>query len=331
VLGLAAALLAATASACGGDSNGLGSPDQPSLRVGLIDNVGAVPFEIGSSSGTHAFMDARLTITVQKFESQADELAALSSNKIDVAYGEYAQFLNSTSTLATSDNIRVLSEGYDAAPGTIALLTRKGYALPDWGPGAGAAFNCNGSVSIVVPSIRSTEYLALAAWFSSLGTPLPGSCPAIQQNANPAQAIGAVASGQATATVLQEPYVTAAQVTGGLQMSQDLATGNASAVPVDGYFATKAFTAKYPHTTAIFAAVMAKLQATSGQRVVVETALRASGAVDSRIIASMELGTYPSVVLQAKLDIVLRLMSDAGTANGILDSAKLTDLSTTTG
>jgi hypothetical protein len=32
------------------------------------------------------------------------------------------------------------------------------------------------------------------------------------------------------------------------------------------------------------------------------------------------------VVLPAKLDIVLRLMLDAGTINGPMDSAKLTDL-----
>jgi len=329
-LGLAAALLAAAATACSGSSNGLGSPDQPNLRVGLIDSIGAVPFQIGSSTTTHAFMDAGLNITVQKFDNQQEELAALASDKIDIAYGEYAQFLNGSSTLATSDNIRVVSEGYDAGSGTIALLKRTGFTLPTWGAGAGNAFNCNGSVSIVVPSKQGTEYLALAAWFQSLGSPLPTNCPAIVANPNPAQAIGAVASHQATAAVLQEPYVTAAEISGGLQLDQDLATGNASAVPVDGYFATKTFVTKYPHSTAIFAAVMAKLQASSGQRVVVETALRNSGSgIDSRVIAAMQLGTYPSVVLPAKLDIVLRLMSNAGTVNGLLDSAKLTNLNPT--
>ena len=326
-LGLAAAVLAAGASACSGSSNGLGSPDQPNLRVGLVDSIGAVPFQIGSSTSTHAFMDSGLTLAVQKFDSQQEELAALASNKIDVAYGEYAQFLNGASTLATSDNIRVVSEAYDAGAGTIALLKRRGFTLPTYGAGAGNAFNCNGSVSIVVPSKQGTEYLALAAWFQSLGSPLPTNCPAIVANPNPTQAIGAVASGQATATVLQEPYVTAAQISGGLQLDQDLATGNASAVPVDGYFATKAFVTKYPRTTAIFAADMAKLQASSGQRVVVETALRSAGGIDSRVIAAMQLGTYPSVVLPAKLDIVLRLMSNAGTVNGLLDSGKLTNLS----
>lgn len=328
-LGLAAAVLTSAATACSGSSNGLGSPDQPNLRVGVVDSVGSVPFQIGSSPSSHAFMDAGLTITVQKFDSQTDELAALASNKIDIAFGEYAQFLNGTSTLATSDNIRVVSEAYDAGPGTIALVTRKNYTLPNWGAGAGNAFNCNGSVKIMVPSKEGTEYLALASWFQSLGSPLPTNCPAILQNPSPTQVIGAVATGQAAAAVLQEPYVTAAQVTGTLQMSEDLATGNASAVPVDGYFATKTFVQKYPRTTAIFAATMAKLQATSGQRVVVETALRASGGLDSRVIAAMQLGTYPSVVLPAKLDIVLRLMSNAGTVSGTMDSGRLTNLSTT--
>ena len=325
-LGLVAALLAVAATACSGSSNGLGSPDQSNLRVGLVDSVGAVPFQIGSSTTAHSFMDAGLTITVQKFETQQDELAALASNKIDIAYGEYAQFLDGKSSLATSDNIRVVSEAYDAAAGTIALVTRRNYALPNWGPGADNAFKCNGSVAIVVPSKQGTEYLALASWFQSLGSPLPTNCPAIVENANPTQAIGAVASSQVAAAVLQEPYVTAAQISGGLQMAQDLATGNASAVPVDGYFATKSFVTKYPHTTAIFSAVMAKLQASSGQRVVVETALRSAGGLDSRVIAAMQLGTYPSVVLPAKLDIVLRLMSNAGTVSGLLDSAKLTNL-----
>ena len=328
-LALAAALaaVAVTSTACSGGSAGLGSPDQSTVRVGLISSVGAVPFEIGITKENHSFMDAGLTISVQNFDTQSDELAALAANKIDVAYGEYAQFLSSSSTLADNDDIRVVSEAYDAGAGTIGLLTRTGHTLPAWSPTQ--PFNCAGNVTIAVPSKQGTEYLALASWFQSLGSPLPTDCAAIHQIDNPTTAIGAVATGQVSAAALQEPYVTAAQITAGLQVNQDLATGNAQAVPVYGYFATKTFTSKYPRTTAIFAAVMSKLQASSGQRVVVETALRTAGLLDSRVVASMQLGTYPAVVLPAKLDIVLRLMSGAGTVNGTLDSAKLTNLTGT--
>jgi len=327
-LAAAVAAVAVTATACSGGSSGLGSPDQSTVRVGMISSVGAVPFEIGVSKDNNSFMNAGLTIVAQNFASQSDELAALAAGKIDIAYGEYAQFLNSGSTLADSDDIRVVSEGYDAGTGTIGLLTRAGTTLPNWGP-TNQTF-CSGNTTIAVPSKTGTEYLALASWFQSLGTPLPTACPAIVVIADPTQAIGAVATSRVSATAVQEPYVTAGQISAGLQVSQDLATGNAQAVPVDGYFATKTFTSKYPRTTAIFAAVMSKLQASSGQRVIVETALRATGLLDTKVIASMQLGTYPSVVLPAKLDIVLRLMSGAGTVTGALDSAKLTNLTVTT-
>jgi NitT/TauT family transport system substrate-binding protein len=325
--GLAVAAVAVAATACSGSSAGLGSPDDANLRVGIVNSIGAVPFDIGYSKDNHSFMDAGLTITVQQYTTEGAELADLAAGKIDVAYGEYAQFLNSSSTLADTDQLRVVSEGYDAGTGTIGLLTRSGNTLPTWGPNN--TFKCDGSVSIAVPSKTGTEYLALASWLQAQGSPLPSQCNAIHEIANPTQAIAAVASGQVAAAALQEPYVTAGQVSAGLQVAQDLATGNAQAVPVDGYFATKTFTTKYPKTTAIFAAVMAKLQASSGQRVVVETALRAAGQLDTKVIAAMQLGTYPSVVLPAKLDIVLRLMSGAGTVSGALDSAKLTSLTTT--
>lgn len=329
-LGLAAAAVATVLTACGGSSDGLGSPDEPNLRVGLVDSVGAVPFEIGTSPTQHSFMDAGLTITVQKFDTQSDELNALAANKIDIAYGEYAQFLSGQSSLAASDNIRVVSEAYDAGTGTIGLLTQTGYTLPNWGPSDGThrQFDCNGSVTIAVPSKSGIEYLALASWLQSLGSPLPATdCNAIQENANPMQIIAGVASGKYTAAAVQEPYVTAGEISAGLQMNQDLTTGNAAAVPVDGYFATKTFVEKYPKTTSIFAAVMAKLQADSGGRAIIETALRSVGSIDPKVISTMQLGTYPSVVLPAKLDIVLRLMSGAGTLTGAMDSAKLTDLS----
>jgi NitT/TauT family transport system substrate-binding protein len=328
-LGLAAAAVATAVTACGSSANGLGSPDQPNLRVGLVDSVGAVPFEIGTSPNQHSFMDAGLTITVQKFDTQSDELSALAAGKIDIAYGEYAQFLNAQSSLATSDNIRVVSEAYDAGAGTIGLLTRTGYTLPNWGPSDGThhPFDCNGPVSIAVPSKKGIEYLALTSWLQSLGTPLPAQCNAIKENSNTAQILQGVASGTYSAAAVQEPYVTTGEITAGLQMSQDLTTGNAAAVPVDGYFATKDFVTQYPKTTEIFAAVMAKLQASTGQRVVVETALRAAGTISPKVISTMQLGTYPSVVLPAKLDIVLRLMSDAGTISGAMNGTKLTDLS----
>ena len=54
--------------------------------------------------------------------------------------------------------------------------------------------------------------------------------------------------------------------------------------------------------------------------------IRDAGTIDPKVISTMQLGTYPSVILPAKLDIVLRLMGDAGTISGAVDGTKLTNL-----
>src|SRR5437016_5609211 len=222
-LGLAVAATAATATACSGGSSGLGSPDTTTLRVGVVDSLGVVPFEIGISASYHSFSDAGLAITEQKFASEDDEMAALAQSKIDIAYGEYSQFL---------------SGGDDA------------------------------------PNLKFPDATTL---------------------------IGAVARGQVSAAALQEPYVTAGEIDANLRVAIDLGTGNAADVPVDGYFATSSFVTKFPHTTAIFASVMAKLQAVGGQRIAVETALKTQAGNDPLVTATMQLGSYPTVVLPAKL------------------------------
>lgn len=327
-LGLAVATAAATATACSGGSSGLGSPDTTTLRVGVVDSLGVVPFEIGISASYHSFSDAGLAITEQKFANEGDEMSALAQNKIDIAYGEYSQFLSGGTdaanlNLAAQNGIRVVSEAYDAAPDTLALLVRKGGSLPS----LPQKDFCKGSYTIGVTSFYGTEYLALSNWLQSQSTPVAlNSCAAIQQFPDATTLIGAVARGQVSAAALQEPYVTAGEINAGLRVAVDLASGNAADVPVDGYFATTSFVTKYPHTTAIFASVMAKLQSVGGQRIAVETALGTQAGNDPLVTAAMQLGTYPTVVLPAKLQIVNQLMNAAGTINGPLNIATLTNL-----
>jgi NitT/TauT family transport system substrate-binding protein len=329
-LGVATASVAVSATACSGGSSGLGSPDTTNLRVGVVDSVGVVPFEIGISPQYHSFSDAGLAITEQKFASEGDEMTALAQNKIDIAYGEYSQFLSGggspSQNLTSKNQIRIVSEAYDASPDTIALVVRKGGVAPNLPLQNGRDF-CKGSYTIGVSSYYSTEYLALSSWLQSQSTPVAiGNCQAIVNLGDPTTVIKAVASGQITAGALQEPYVTAGEIDASLRVAADLASGNAADMPVDGYFATTDFVTRYPRTTAIFAAVMAKLQATGGQRIAVETALATQAGNDPLVTSAMMLGSYPTVVLPAKLEIVNRLMNSAGTINGPLDVATLTNL-----
>jgi NitT/TauT family transport system substrate-binding protein len=328
--GLAAAVLAVVSAGCsGGSSSGLGSPDQPLLRVGLVQDVGAVPFEIATSAAEHGFSSAGITVNTQLFNTDADEIAALKAGTIDIAYGSYASFLSSNSSLATSGDLRVLADAYDAGPGTVGLVVRQG-ALP---PSASRIQSGASNAKIAVPGGTegdSVEFLALSSWLESSGYPIgiPGDLgdADIKFVASPAAAIAAVASGTVDAAALQEPYVTSSEEQQGLRLAVDLASGSTASMPLDGYFTTSTFAAKYPRSSAIFAATISKYQEMASSQVAVETALKNQPGADTDVISTMQFGTYPLVLLDAKLDITIGLMNTAGIAANNVTSLKLTSL-----
>lgn len=332
-LGLAAALAAAGVAACSGSSSSLGSPDQATLRIGLVSDVGAAPFDIATSPSQHGFSDVGLTVNETTFTSDSAEIAALKAGSIDIAYGSYAAFLSSNSPLAVSGRLRVLADAYDASAGTVGLVVRAGHHVPT------PAQIQNGDLSdkIAVPgssSGDSTEFLALSTYLESAGDPIeaPGTGPgdpSIEFVSSPQQALNEVAAGQVQAAVVQEPYLTQGEEQNGLRSAVDLSSGSLASMPLEGYFTTSDFVAKAPKSSALFAAVMAKYQEQASSRVAVETALRAQPSADPEVISTMQLGDYPFVLLAAKLDITILQMNDAGIGAQGLSSQTLTDTTTT--
>jgi NitT/TauT family transport system substrate-binding protein len=333
-LGLAAAVFAAGAAGCsGGSSSSLGSPDQAVLRVGLVPDVGSAPFDIATSADEHGFSSAGLTVDVQQFASDAEEMAALKAGSIDIAYGSYAAFLSGSSPLAAAGQLRVLTDAYDAAAGTVGLVVRAGHHVPT--PQEIQGGSSRGTIAVPGASTGdSTEFLALSTWLESSGNPIeaPGigpRNPAIQFVSTPQQALQEVASGQVAGAVVQEPYVTQGEEQNGLREAVDLASGGLASMPLEAYFTTSDFVAKAPRSSALFAAVMAKYQEQASSRVEVETALRSQQGANTEAISTMQLGTYPFVLLATKLDITILQMDNAGIGAQNLNSQTLTDLTTT--
>jgi ABC-type nitrate/sulfonate/bicarbonate transport system substrate-binding protein len=219
-LGAALVLSAATVSACSGSSDAsLPTPDQPNITVGVTTSLGDVPFLMGvansNTPGAGSFTKAGLSVTVQNYPTEAAEMAALNNGSIDIAYGEYGQFFASNDPLAASGSLKILSAGYDATAGSIMMLVPRGSAAPnyialqDGSPGA----------SIAVPSATGPEYLALAAYLNSIGSPISSDIgmggSGVQNDdikiiGDPTVEITAAVTHQVSAIVLQEPYATLA-------------------------------------------------------------------------------------------------------------------------
>ena len=337
--GAALILTAASLSACSSSgADALPAPDQANIKVGVIsDSIGDIPFLIGVADGTAtgngAFRKAGLNVSVQPFGSEADEISALNNGSIDIAYGEYGQFLAFDDPLAKAGHLQVLADAYDAGPGSMELMVRPGASNPN----LTAVFDqIKNGPQIAVPSDTGPEYISLADYFNSLKMPISSVVGQgqegtgnrdIQVESDPTKLMQGVADGQYAAGVLQEPYATMAEEQYGLIPAADLSSGDSAGVPLDGFFANSTFLDKFPKTAEVFNAVFSKLQAIGASRVAIEQAILAGTTNPStavkEYVATMQLGSFPTSTVPEKISIVSELMYNGGTISTPLDISAL--------
>ena len=335
-------VLAITASAC---SSGSGSPEKSTLNVGVVDGLGAATLGLGVSQ--HYFSDAGLTINIVPEATDAAAENALKSGSIDLALGDYSEFLNSgllssdgatTNPSSVASTVQVVGEGYNAGENTIGLVVRTGSSLGSQsltgsnGVVAEVAGTANSSVTVEVPDLASPEYVALANWAIAEQSPLDAGGQHVKSASNNTDGattaktmVNAVLSGSAGAAVLQEPYLTQALESGAVTELANLDTGDADNMPVSGYFALQTTAKNDPNTIAAFQAALAKSQALGVSRVEVEAALTTSGSkVSKQLAATTAIGNYPIGIVAANLTNVLSLMTNAGLQISTLTSGTLT-------
>lgn len=330
----AALAVAAAASAC---SSGNGGIEKSDLNVGVVDGVGAVTFELGVQQ--HDFDQNGLSITVSHFNTDAQAESALQKGTIDIAFGDYSSFLNAAESNPVGGKVQVVGEGYDAGTDTVGLVTRVGSSLLDQtvsGSGGVSGNIASGGLSVDVPAADSPEFLALANWAILEQTPL-------NESSQRVHAVGATTDGATTAqteitnveqgsvdtAVLQEPYLTQALETGKIAEVANLDSGNASNMPVSGYFMLDSTAQNDPNTIAAFQAGLSQAQALGGSRVQVEGALTAAK-LSPQVAATASIGNYPTAIVQASLANVLSLMGSANLDIGIQDATSLTGASSLT-
>jgi NitT/TauT family transport system substrate-binding protein len=323
----ALALAGGLASACSSGS----SLETSTLRVGVVTGIGAATFELGVQQ--NLFNQSGLSLNVQDFTTDAAAESALQKGQIDVAFGDYSEFLSSSG--ATS--LQVVGEGYDAGENTIGLVASTNSSLKTTslsGSGGVSSQIADGGVTVDVPDLASPEYLALANWAISEQTPLNVTAQKVNaagtNSDGPSTAtteINAVVSGSTGAAVLMEPYLTEAIETGKVTEIANLDSGNAENMPISGYFALRTTAQKDPNTIAAFQSALAQAQALGSSRVDVEAALTAAK-VSGAVAATTAIGNYPTGIVAANLTNVLSLMSSADLTTSSLDAATLTGTST---
>lgn len=333
-LGALGAVLAltATASAC---SSG-GSVEKPDLTVGVVDGLGAATVSLGVQQGV--FSRAGLTVTLKPMHSDAEAEAALKDGSIDIAFGDYSEFLDVKNKASVATQIQVIGEGYDAGENTIGLVASSTDTSLQEAPLTGSNESLsyrisNADTSVDVPTADSPEYVALANWAIGEQNPLGLNLTTIhatqdsgQNSADNATAMrNQVTSGAVDTAVLQEPYLTEALETGKVTELANLDTGNADNMPIAGYFALTSMTQKDPNTIAAFQGALSDAQALGTSRVDVESALvKADAPVSPEVAATTSIGNYPTGLVAANISNALTLMGAADIQTTNLSATTLT-------
>jgi NitT/TauT family transport system substrate-binding protein len=308
---LAAAALAVVPLAAAGCTAGGAGPGNSGatvqITVAAAPGVDTAPLFIAKNDG--AFARAGLDVTIQQFPTVKQELAALSNGSVDIAEGDYVDFFYQVNRAARGyGNLRVIADGYHAAPGVMEILS-----LPEAGimtPGDLAGKTIGTPLSQGIPSSSAPYSLETLVALSALGSDGVDTSHIAWKPMPTRQLITALNSGTVAAIVVQEPYIIEAEGQIGAVPVLDASSGPDANLPLYGYFASASFVRMHAPAIKSFRSVLQEAQAAAVVPGPVRAQLAHSG-LGMQTASLVTIGSYPTTLDAASLQRVADLMFKA--------------------
>ena len=305
---LAAAALAAGCSVAGA-SPGTPAAGTTTITVAAAPGVDDAPLYLAVKD--EIFQSAGLNVKITSYQSVSQELQALADGKVDVAAGDYVDFFYAEAH--SKLNLRIVADGYHAAPGVMEVLT-----LP--GSGITAPQQLEGKTvgtpePQVIPVQKDAPYsLETVATQSALENDgvnlaqLPNDRQVKWRPMPSADLINALADHQVSAILVQEPYIYEAESRLGAVEVLDSCSGATASLPLSGYFATGSFAHKNPDAVEDFRSALQRAQAAAVQPGPVEDMLAHNSGMSMETASLVTIGAYPTSLDAASLQRVAGLM-----------------------
>ena len=305
---LAAAALAAGCSVAGA-SPGTPADGTTTITVAAAPGVDDAPLYLAVKD--EIFQSAGLNVKITSYQSVSQELQALADGKVDVAAGDYVDFFYAEAH--SKLNLRIVADGYHAAPGVMEVLT-----LP--GSGITAPQQLEGKTvgtpePQVIPVQKDAPYsLETVATQSALENDgvnlaqLPNDRQVKWRPMPSADLINALADHQVSAILVQEPYIYEAESRLGAVEVLDSCSGATASLPLSGYFATGSFAHKNPDAVEDFRSALQRAQAVAVQPGPVEAVLAHNSGMSMETASLVTIGAYPTSLDAASLQRVAGLM-----------------------
>jgi NitT/TauT family transport system substrate-binding protein len=305
---LSVAVLASGCHVPGFGASGTASSSGP-ITVAVVPGIDSAPLRVAVQDGL--FQQHGLNVTVKDYQSLGAEFHALTSGQAQIAVGDYTGFFFQQATGRAS--LRLIADGYDAAPNSVAILTlpNSGITTPQQLQGQSglvatplaAASPDSAAVPYNVQTLAAQEVL------QSNGVS-PSSVNWTQMQAQ--RMIGALGSGQVKAILATEPYILEAEEQLGAVEVVDASSGVTSGLPMSGYFSLASYAHANPSAVQAFQEALAQAQSECAQRGPVQTVLSHLTGMSMGSAALVTLGTYPTSLNVGQVQRVATLMYDSG-------------------
>jgi NitT/TauT family transport system substrate-binding protein len=290
----AAVVLVASCQSQAATSQGAVASGHPQLTVGIVPGPDSAPLDVSVQKGL--FRQHGVAVTVKAYGSLSQEMSALTSGRIDVAEGDYSDFLYKA---ARGTPLQLVADGYDAGPNTVAVL-----ALPN--SGINSPQDLAGK-TIATPSPQAIR--VPAATLSSGSTPY-----SIEQLAAESVLTG---EGVSPSSIHWQPMPMKSML--GATQVLDACSGVTSGLPLSGYFSLKSFTGKHAEALLAFQSALFAGQSDSAMRGPVQAVLHRSVGVSAADASLVALGTYPTFLNVGQVQRVAQLMYDAGVTQNLVN------------
>jgi NitT/TauT family transport system substrate-binding protein len=311
---LAVTLLTAGCTASGSSAVGGG----PSITVAVIPGTDTAPAMIAAKD--RVFSDHGLNVTVKSYNSLQAEVQALKSGNVDIAAGDYADFLYEDAVGKAS--LHLVADGYDATPNVMEVLSLPGSGITN--PQQLAHKVVATSEPQVIPSGNSVPYsietLATQTVLNSDGiTPTDVTWkPMPEQNM-----IGALSSGQVNAILATEPTITQAESQLGAVEVMDSCSGPTAGLPLSGYFSLATYASAHRAQLKQFQAALTSAQANASSGGSLQAMLPHLTGMSSQDADLVTIGSYPTSLSVGQVQRVADLMLDSGVISTPISVSKL--------
>lgn len=312
---LSAGLLLAGCGVLGGTSSSAGRSGSQTITVAAVPGVDDAPLYVARRAGL--FRQHGLNVTIRDYNSAKQEIQALKTGHANFAAGDYADFFYTESHAHLAPHapsaLRLITDGYDAAPGVMEVMTRSGSTITSPQQLVGKTIATPAPQAIPVTPNQSIPYsiemMATQAVLGSDGV----SASSITWDPMPEQdMVGALQSGKVDAILVTEPYILQAEKKLGAEAVLDSCSGVTAALPLLGYFSSNAYASGHPRALQAFRSALLQAQTDAALRAPVQTTLVSSMGMDSQDAALLTLGDYPTFLSTNQVQRVADLMYDAG-------------------